>query len=86
MSFLTASVLSVIGLVGLTLGADALVRGASRLARHFGVSPLIVGLTVVAYGTSAPEIVASIVAAIQGYPEMTVGNVLGSNVASTSSP
>jgi len=67
--------------VGLTLGADWLVRGASRLAAQFGVSPLAIGLTVVAYGTSAPEIVASLVAAATGYPEMTVGNVLGSNVA-----
>lgn len=67
--------------MALTLGADWLVRGASRLAFQFGVSPLAIGLTVVAYGTSAPEIVASVVAAATGYPEMTVGNVLGSNVA-----
>lgn len=65
----------------LTVGADWLVRGASRLAAQFGISPLAIGLTVVAYGTSAPEIVASLVAAAAGYPEMTVGNVLGSNIA-----
>ena len=81
LSFATATVVSLIGLVALTLGADWLVRGASRLAAQFGISPLAVGLTVVAYGTSAPEIVASVVAAATGYPEMTVGNVLGSNVA-----
>ena len=81
LSFATATVVSLIGLVALTLGADWLVRGASRLAAQFGISPLAVGLTVVAYGTSAPEIVASLVAAATGYPEMTVGNVLGSNVA-----
>ena len=81
LSFATASVLSLVGLVGLTVGADWLVRGASRLAVQFGISRLAVGLTVVAYGTSAPEIVASLVAAAAGYPEMTVGNVLGSNVA-----
>ena len=81
LSFATASVLSLVGLVGLTVGADWLVRGASRLAAQFGISRLAVGLTVVAYGTSAPEIVASLVAAAAGYPEMTVGNVLGSNVA-----
>lgn len=81
LSFTTASVLSLIGLVGLIFGADLLVRGASRLAAQFGISRLAVGLTVVAYGTSAPEIVASLMAAAGGYPEMTVGNVLGSNVA-----
>ena len=81
MSSLTASALSFTGLVILALGADWLVRGASRLATHFGVSPLLVGLTVVAYGTSSPEIVASVIAALGGHPEMTVGNVLGSNVA-----
>lgn len=81
MSLATASLFFLVGLVGLTLGADWLVRGASRLAFQFGVSPLAIGLTVVAYGTSAPEIVASVVAAATGYPEMTVGNVLGSNVA-----
>ena len=81
MSSLTASALSFTGLVILALGAHWLVRGASRLATHFGVSPLLVGLTVVAYGTSSPEIVASVIAALGGHPEMTVGNVLGSNVA-----
>ncbi len=81
MSFAAASVVSLIGLVLLTVGADWLVRGASRLAAQFGISPLAIGLTVVAYGTSAPEIVASLVASAAGYPEMTVGNVLGSNVA-----
>lgn len=81
MSFATASLFSLIGLVSLTVGAEWLVRGASRLAAQFGISPLAIGLTVVAYGTSAPEIVASLVAAAAGYPEMTVGNVLGSNIA-----
>jgi len=81
LSSLTASALSFTGLVILALGAHWLVRGASRLATHFGVSPLLVGLTVVAYGTSSPEIVASVIAALGGHPEMTVGNVLGSNVA-----
>jgi cation:H+ antiporter len=81
LSFAAASLLSLIGLVGLTLGAEWLVRGASRLAAQFGISSLAIGLTVVAYGTSAPEILASLVAAAAGYPEMTVGNVLGSNIA-----
>ena len=81
MSFAATAFLAIIGLVALTIGADWLVRGSSRLAAHFGVSPLLIGLTVVAYGTSAPEIVASVVAAMRGYGDVTVGNVLGSNAA-----
>lgn len=81
MSFATASLISLLGFLGLILGADWLVRGSSRLAAQFGISPLAIGLTVVAYGTSAPEMVASLVAAATGHPEMTVGNVLGSNIA-----
>lgn len=83
MSVGTAAVLALVGLVALTLGADGLVRGASRLAVHFGVSPLAVGLTVVAYGTSAPELVASVVASLEGHAQVAVGNVLGSNLANT---
>jgi cation:H+ antiporter len=81
MSLSLAAVFSLLGLVGLTIGADALVRGATRLATSLGVSPLVVGLTVVAYGTSAPEIVASVVAALQDRGQITVGNVVGSNIA-----
>ncbi len=73
--------LAVVGLVLLTIGAEWVVRGTSQLARRFGISPLVVGLTVVAYGTSAPEIFASVVAAVSGHAEMTVGNVIGSNIA-----
>ena len=81
LSFVTASLISLLGFLGLILGADWLVRGSSRLAAQFGISPLAIGLTVVAYGTSAPEMVASLVAAATGHPEITVGNVLGSNIA-----
>lgn len=70
-----------VGLTALTLGADWLVRGSCNLANRFRVSPLIVGLTVVAFGTSAPELVVSAVAAIQGRPGLVVGNVMGSTVA-----
>lgn len=62
-------------------GADMLVRGGSRVARTLGVGPIVVGLTVVAYGTSAPEMMASLVAAVYGNHEITVGNVVGSNIA-----
>ena len=81
MSITVAILYCVIGLVGLTFGAEWLVRGASRIAGALGVSPLVIGLTVVAYGTSAPEIIASVMAALQGHPEVTLGNVLGSNIA-----
>ena len=62
-------------------GADRLVAGASALARNLGVSPLIIGLTIVAFGTSAPELVGSGVAAYRGNPGLAVGNAIGSNIA-----
>lgn len=62
-------------------GADGLVEGGAALANRWGVSPLMVGLTVVAWGTSMPELVVSSLAAYEGNPEMSLGNVLGSNVA-----
>lgn len=71
----------VAGLVLLVGGGDLLVRGAGRLALTLGVPPLVVGLTVVAFATSAPELAASVVAAIGRHPEIAVANVLGSNVA-----
>lgn len=73
--------LVLIGIAGLAYGGDLLVANASRLARAFGVSPLAIGLTVVAFGTSAPELAASLVAVLRGAPDIALGNVLGSNVA-----
>jgi cation:H+ antiporter len=70
-----------VGLTFLTVGADWLVRGSVRLAEAFNVSPLIVGLTIVAFGTSAPELVVSSAAALRGQPGLAVGNVMGSTVA-----
>jgi cation:H+ antiporter len=69
------------GLVLLVAGAEALVRGASRLASVLGVSPLVVGLTVVAFGTSAPELAVGISSAYAGEPDIALGNVVGSNIA-----
>lgn len=69
------------GLVLLVVGAEALVRGAVKLAARFGISPLIVGLTVVAFGTSAPETAVSIQASLNGSGDIAVGNVIGSNIA-----
>src|SRR5512134_3007348 len=73
-------VLFVLGLVLLVAGAELLVRGASRLAAAFGISPLVIGLTVVAYGTSTPELAVSVAAGLEGRADLAVGNVVGSNV------
>ncbi|MCK7509802.1 MAG: hypothetical protein MZV70_41085 [Desulfobacterales bacterium] len=74
----TAMLLGGFGL--LVLGAELLVRGASRLAGALGISPLVIGLTVVAYGTSAPELAVSLQAALAGNADIAVGNVVGSNI------
>lgn len=70
-----------IGIVALVVGGDWLVRGAGRLAQAAGVSPLVAGLTVVAFATSAPELVVSLRAALGGDVALAVGNVTGSNIA-----
>jgi len=71
----------IFGLTLLVIGAEALVRGASKLALSMGVSPLVVGLTVVAFGTSAPEMAVSVDASLGGNPDLAIGNVVGSNIA-----
>ncbi len=68
------------GLAVLTAGAEVLVRGASRLAAAIGISPLVVGLTVVAFGTSAPELAVSVQSALRGQADIALGNVIGSNI------
>jgi cation:H+ antiporter len=73
-------VLFIAGLVCLIVGAEALVRGASRLAAAFGLSPLVIGLTVVAFGTSSPELAVSIKSALSDQASIGVGNVVGSNI------
>ncbi len=73
-------VLFIAGLILLVLGAEALVRGASRLAAGFGVSPLVIGLTVVAFGTSSPELAVSVKSALAGRADIALGNVIGSNI------
>ncbi len=71
-----------LGLISLIAGGDILVRGSVSVARHMRVSPLLIGLTVVAFGTSAPELVVSIdAAAFEGVPELSLGNAVGSNIA-----
>jgi len=70
-----------LGLTGLFLGGDALVRGSVALARRLSISPLLIGLTVVGFGTSTPELLVSVDAALGGVPDVALGNVIGSNIA-----
>lgn len=74
-------ILFIVGFILLVKGADLLVSGASSLARKLNVSDLIIGLTVVSFGTSMPELIVNIMASVQGNSEIAVGNVMGSNVA-----
>lgn len=71
--------LLIIGLLLLIKGGDWLVNGSSSIARKYGISELVIGLTIVAFGTSAPELVVSSLAAINHHPEIALGNVIGSN-------
>ena len=70
----------VAGLLLLYYGAGWLVRGSSGLARTMGLTPMVIGLTVVAFGTSAPEFVVSLVSALKGKSMIALGNVVGSNI------
>jgi cation:H+ antiporter len=81
MTVLSSSILLVIGIVLLILGGDTLVRGAVTIARRLGVSPLLVGLTVVAFGTSAPELALNVIAGSRGQTDLCFGNIVGSNIA-----
>ncbi len=73
--------LIVAGLVLLIWGADRFVHGAAAIARNLGIAPLLIGLTVVAFATSAPEIMVSVNAALRGEPDLAIGNAIGSNIA-----
>jgi len=80
MDILIQVILLVVGFVMLIKGADWFVEGASKLADKFGIPQIIIGLTIVAMGTSAPEAAVSIAAALKGTAEITIGNVVGSNI------
>ncbi|MEZ6063071.1 MAG: calcium/sodium antiporter [Planctomycetaceae bacterium] len=71
------------GFLGLVAGSELLVRGAVRLAAAMKISPLVIGLTIVAFGTSAPELAVSVSSALAGQPDLAVGNVIGSNIFNT---
>lgn len=79
-STMIATVLFIGGIISVILGANLLVEGASSLAKRLGLSDLVIGLTVVAFGTSAPELVVSIYSTIQGNADIAIGNVVGSNI------
>lgn len=74
-------ILLIVGLVLILLGADALVNGASAVARKYGISEFVVGLTIVGIGTSAPELIVSAISAINGSSDIAIGNVVGSNIS-----
>ena len=73
--------LLLVGLVLLAAGGETVVRGATGLARSLGVSPLMIGLTVVAFGTSAPELAVNVIAATRDQGGISFGNIMGSNMA-----
>jgi len=74
-------ILLILGLAVLVIGGEFLVKGAVGIARNLEISPLVIGMTVVSFGTSAPELLVSLQAAAEGSPEIAVGNVIGSNIA-----
>jgi cation:H+ antiporter len=79
---MTLAILSILGgLVLLALGAEGLVRGSSSIALRMGVTPLVVGLTIVAFGTGSPEMIVSLQAALAGSSDLALGNIVGSNIA-----
>ena len=80
MEILVQFLLLAVGFVMLGKGADWFVEGAAALATRFGIPQLVVGLTIVAMGTSAPEAAVSIAAAMQGSADITIGNIVGSNI------
>ena len=76
-------VLIIVGFIALVKGADWLVDGASSIAKHFGISDLVIGLTVVAFGTSMPEFVVNMVSVMEGSTDLAITNILGSNIINT---
>jgi len=80
LSLLTPSLAIILGFVVLVWGADKFVLGGAASARCFGVSPMVIGLTIIGFGTSAPEMLVSAVAAFEGTPNLAIGNAIGSNI------
>lgn len=80
-TFLASLALAVLGLGALVKGADWLVEGGSSIARRLGVAPIVIGLTIVSFGTSLPELLVNLFAAFRGSAELAIGNIVGSNIA-----
>jgi len=78
---LLQSILFVVGISGVYFGAEWLVKGSSKLSRDLGIKPIVIGLTVVAFGTSSPELAVSLTASIKGSNDIAIGNIIGSNIA-----
>ena len=78
---LLQSILFFVGITGVYFGAEWLVKGSSKLSRDLGIKPIVIGLTVVAFGTSSPELAVSLTAAIKGSNDIAIGNIIGSNIA-----
>jgi cation:H+ antiporter len=78
---LLATVVLVVGLVLLVVGSDQLVAGAARLSSRLGMSPVVVGVVIIGFGTSTPELLVSLLAAVEGAFDLGVGNIIGSNIA-----
>lgn len=81
MSIFVSFLLAALGLALLVKGADWLVEGASSVARKFGVAPIVIGLTIVSFGTSLPELLVNLFSAVRGSTDLAIGNVVGSNIA-----
>ena len=78
-----AIIFIIVGFIALVRGADFLVDGASAIAKRFGISDLVIGLTVVAFGTSMPEFVVNMVSVAEGSTDLAITNILGSNIINT---
>jgi cation:H+ antiporter len=78
---LIQSILFIAGITGVYFGAEWLVKGSSKLSRDLGIRPIVIGLTVVAFGTSSPELAVSLTASIKGSNDIAIGNIIGSNIA-----
>lgn len=83
MSLFITIILLCVGLGILIIGAEALVNGSASISKRLGISSLVIGLTIVAFGTSAPELVINLFAAFQGNTDIAMGNIIGSNIANT---
>lgn len=81
MSILVSFLLAALGLALLVKGADWLVEGASSIARRLGVAPIVIGLTIVSFGTSLPELLVNLFSAVRGSTDLAIGNIVGSNIA-----